>query len=325
MYVTTSVPEDISRRVHVGVSAKAVFDALPGQTFTGPITQVNPAADPSSRQFTIRLTLSNPGNIIKPGLFARVTIETQRTHNAVVVPREAVKPGKNKIQTVIVVDAQSVAHVRPVQTGDSDAAGIQITQGVQAGETVVTLSGAPVKDGQKVAVAAANQAGGSGPVTSGGGSAQGDGSGQSNSSQSSSSFGGGGPNAPTNGNGGGSVGDSTNSSGSQLNNGGASGSGSANGAGASSGAGANGSNAPAGGGSNTSNASGAAGNPATQSGGNGAATGVPGLPGAGNNGTGAMGNGGSGNGSASGGTSGAATGGGSAGAGTGSSSGAGGR
>ena len=190
IYVTTSVPEDVSRQVHEGMSAIAVFDALPNQKFTGPITQVNPAADPSSRQFTVRLTLDNPRQQIKPGMFSRVTIETQRTRNAVVVPREAVKPGKNG-PTVTVVDAQMIAHVRPAQTGDSDAAGIQITQGIQAGENVVTLSQNPVKDGAKVAVGGQAPGSGSAPQvnTNGGGGIQGGDSGGQPS--------GGGANAPT--------------------------------------------------------------------------------------------------------------------------------
>lgn len=169
VYATTSVPEDVSRHIYAGMRATATFDALPGRTFTGPITQINPAADPQSRQFTVRVTLDNPHNLIKPGMFGRVQIETQRTHSAVVVPREGVKTSP-KGTTVTVVDAQSVAHVRPVQTGDSDTAGIAITQGVQAGENVVTLSFSPVKDGQKVATGGTTLGVGAVPAGSGSGS-----------------------------------------------------------------------------------------------------------------------------------------------------------
>ena len=274
IYVTTSVPEDVSRQVREGMSAIAVFDALPNQKFTGPITQVNPAADPSSRQFTVRITLDNSRQQIKPGMFSRVTIETQRTRNAIVVPREAVKPGKNG-PTVTVVDAQMVAHVRPVQTGDSDAAGIQITQGIQAGEKVVTLSQNPVKDGAKVAVGGQAPGSGAAPQVNmnGGGGMQGGGS----AGQPS----GGGANAPTYG-------------------GGAAGSGSGADSGAGTSGGANGGSNPGSGsgGGNSTNGAGGANGSANPTG----ATGS--VPGTGSN-TGGNTGGASGTAGGAGGTSGA--------------------
>ena len=151
VYVTTSIPEEISRSVAYGQSANLVLDAFPGRQFVGKVTQINPAADPQSRQFTVRLTLNNPTGQIRPGMFARVTFVTQRIPNALQVPREAVKNDKKTgAQIVTVVDADSVAHVRPVKTGTSTGTDIQILQGVQQGENVVTLSLTPVRDGQKV-------------------------------------------------------------------------------------------------------------------------------------------------------------------------------
>ena len=163
VYVTTSIPEEISNSVRLGQTASAVFDALPGRTYTGKITQVNPAADPQSRQFTVRLTLDNPTGQLKPGMFARVTFVTRRTPHALQIPREAVKTDpKTRSQVVTVVDADGVAHTRPVKTGVSSGNNIQILDGLQAGEQVVTLSLAPVKDGQKVVTTVANDSGNGG-------------------------------------------------------------------------------------------------------------------------------------------------------------------
>ena len=115
------------------------------------MTQINPAADPQSRQFAVRLTLNNPTGQIRPGMFARVTFVTLRIPNALQVPREAVRNDKKTGgQVVTVIDANSVAHVRPVKTGISNGADIQLLQGVQPGENVVTLSLTPVRDEQKV-------------------------------------------------------------------------------------------------------------------------------------------------------------------------------
>ena len=152
VYVDVPIPEEIRRSVKVGEAATALFDAYPGQKFEGKITELNPAADPQSRQFTLRVTLANAQNLVKPGMFGRVTFETNRVNSAVVVPREAVKTGKAGA-TVAVIGQDSVAHVRKVQTGAQDTLGIQIVNGVQAGEQVVVLTLNPVKDAQKVKVA----------------------------------------------------------------------------------------------------------------------------------------------------------------------------
>ncbi|HZO87018.1 MAG TPA: efflux RND transporter periplasmic adaptor subunit [Chthonomonadaceae bacterium] len=151
VYVTSSVPEGVNRSIYVGMPAHADFDALPGRVFNGRVAQLNPAADPQSRQFLVRAVFDNPQNLIKPGMFGRLTIITRVTHNAVVVPHEAVQPGP-KGPTVVVVDNRLTAHRRPVRTGDQDATGIAITQGVQPGEKVVILSAQPVRDGQIVRI-----------------------------------------------------------------------------------------------------------------------------------------------------------------------------
>jgi RND family efflux transporter MFP subunit len=138
--------------VHFGQPATITLDAVPGRTFQSSIVQVNPSADPSSRQFSVRAALANPGNAIKPGMFAKVTIVIDRVSSAVVVPREAVATDAEKGSTVTLVDTEDIAHVRQVTTGASDARGVAITQGVMPGDKIVILSANAVKDGAKVRV-----------------------------------------------------------------------------------------------------------------------------------------------------------------------------
>jgi RND family efflux transporter MFP subunit len=170
VWVTTSVPEEVSRRVYVGQTAKVSLDALPNQTFTGRITQLNPAADIQSRQFQIRVRLDNPQGRIKPGMSGEVVLETERARNAVTVPREAVRfetaersadKDGTVAATVTVVTADNKAQVRKVQTGLSDTKSIAITSGLEPGEKVVILTGRDVKDGQSVRVADAKATPGS--------------------------------------------------------------------------------------------------------------------------------------------------------------------
>ena len=151
VWVNVPVPEETGRRIYTGQRATVTLDALPGRNFAGRITRINPAADPQSRQFPVRVRVDNRENQIKPGMFARVRVETDRFPGSIVVPREAIrKSEEGGGASVIVVDAQDVARLRPVETGASESDVVAITDGLKAGEKVVVLGGDRLKDGQKV-------------------------------------------------------------------------------------------------------------------------------------------------------------------------------
>lgn len=161
LYVTVTIPTDQGVSIVAGMKADMTFDSLPGKKYTGTITQVNKAADPTSRQFTVQVRLDNPGHQVRPGMFARVSIITQQENAEVAVPHEAVQTGPNG-SYVMVVNDQSVAEQRNVQTGASDDVSTAITEGLKAGEKVINLSYTPVKDGQKVRIGQSGQGGGHG-------------------------------------------------------------------------------------------------------------------------------------------------------------------
>ncbi len=162
LFVNVPLPEESSRHLHPGDVATIQFDALPGQSFHGRVLDINPAADPLSRQFAMRVVMENLSGVVKPGMFGRVSLVTEKFLHQVVVPREAVQHGRDGKITVVVVDDQLVAHRRPVETGAEDPKVVAITQGVLPGEKVVVLSQNPVKDGQKVQSGGGGQKGGRG-------------------------------------------------------------------------------------------------------------------------------------------------------------------
>lgn len=158
VYVSAPIPVEQSSHVHIGQSVSVSLDSLSGERFAGTIDKLNPSADAQSRQFTVLVKLDNPQIRLRPGMFARVSLELSRTAAEVVVPREAVsKSPSGGNQFVYVVDPQSVVHKTIVETGDEDTSGIQITSGVEEGDKVVVLSYTPLKDGQKIQQGAAKR------------------------------------------------------------------------------------------------------------------------------------------------------------------------
>jgi membrane fusion protein (multidrug efflux system) len=152
VWVTISVPEEISAQVHIGQPAKVEFDALPGQTFFGNVVQFNPSADLQSRQFMARVILSNTQNLFKPGMFAHVSIETENIKGALSVPREAIQQSPAG-PTVTVVEIGNKAKRVPVTIGVSDDNFTAIEQGLRPGQKVVIMSTFPVRDGATLRLA----------------------------------------------------------------------------------------------------------------------------------------------------------------------------
>lgn len=152
VWATVPVAEEVSRKIRVGLMAQVTFDALPGRTFSGKVVQINPSADPASRQFVVRVLLNNAHNLLKPGMYARVSIVTDRVPAAIVVPREAVQRDKNG-PAIYVVNASQAVERRPVTLGVEDVNEVAITQGVKPGEKAVVMSAFPLKEGQKVRIA----------------------------------------------------------------------------------------------------------------------------------------------------------------------------
>jgi len=154
LFITTPIREEVARRLSVGQTGKIEFDAFPGQAYSANITQINPAADPQSRQFQVRLTLDNSKQNVKPGMYAHVTFVTDTIPHALMLPREAVVKGARG-PYVVVVDDNSVAHHVPVTVGTERVSDVQVLGSLHPGQRVVTLSLLPIKDGAKIKVSQA--------------------------------------------------------------------------------------------------------------------------------------------------------------------------
>jgi multidrug efflux pump subunit AcrA (membrane-fusion protein) len=164
VWVSFSVPEKVCSKLALGQQATVQFDSYPNQTFPASIVQINPAADPASRQFVVRVALDNAQRLFKPGMFALVTVVTARREHTLAVPREAIQQDKELGASVMVVDASGKVARHPVSVGMSDANLVEILKGLIAGEKVVTMSTMPLRDGQAVRAAGGRGAGGRGGI-----------------------------------------------------------------------------------------------------------------------------------------------------------------
>ena len=117
---------------------------------TGHIIFVDRAVSAQTGSIRMAAEFANPGNLIRPGQFGRVSAETNVLRNAVLIPQRAITELQGMNQ-VIAVGSDNVAHIRTVQLGPQVGSNIVISSGLAAGQTVVTEGLDKLKDGMKVA------------------------------------------------------------------------------------------------------------------------------------------------------------------------------
>ena len=124
--------------IKVGQPVTMTLDYMPGQTFAGKIDYIYPYLKEATRTAKVRLRFSNPGLKLKPEMFAQVKIESPVSHQAVVVPADAVIDTGLK-QHVFIALGQGRFEPREVKLGVLGDDGLrEVISGLKGGEDVVT-------------------------------------------------------------------------------------------------------------------------------------------------------------------------------------------
>ena len=136
VWVLADVFERQAAWVAPGQAASIALNYEPGRIRTGTVDHVYPELESSTRSLKVRLRLDNPDGVLRPNMFANVTIEGRSTGAIVHVPREAVVRG-GRVNRVVVDLGEGRFHVRPVRLGVESGDRIAIRSGLTAGERVV--------------------------------------------------------------------------------------------------------------------------------------------------------------------------------------------
>jgi Cu(I)/Ag(I) efflux system membrane fusion protein len=140
--------------VQVGDKAEMQVQAAPGQTFEGRITYIYPYMDSKTRTIKVRLEFDNPDLVLKPDMYANVSIQADEQLDAVVVPSEAIIRSGTREQ-VFVQTGPGKFEPREVELGVSSGDMTQILAGVEVDEIVVTSSQFLIDSESKLREAAA--------------------------------------------------------------------------------------------------------------------------------------------------------------------------
>jgi len=126
------------------------LDAYPGETFEGAVARVSPVADERTRTVEVEIHIPNPERKLKPGMFARVELLLEERRGVPVVPADAVLRLEEGDFAYVVND--NVAHRRAVRLGLRGGEMVEVVEGLEPGEMVITHGLRLVADGGKVEV-----------------------------------------------------------------------------------------------------------------------------------------------------------------------------
>jgi multidrug efflux system membrane fusion protein len=151
------VPDLVVGSLKLG-EPQVITTAAQTRQFNGRITSIAPAADPRTRTFSIEVTISNAGNVLRPGMIATLMLSaSRREHPVPVLPLSAVVRAADNPNAfaVFVVEQrgdQSIARARNVELGVAYGNVIGLESGLRPGERVIVTGATQVRDGQQVRV-----------------------------------------------------------------------------------------------------------------------------------------------------------------------------
>jgi HlyD family secretion protein len=124
--------------LHSGLMANLIVTGSAAKPIPGTITQVSPAMDTGSTTLEVRIEAANSDGTLKPGMTLRAEAIVKSNPNALVIPAAAVLTANSGNTSVIVVDADDKPHRKPVTLGIREGANVEVKDGLQNGERVVT-------------------------------------------------------------------------------------------------------------------------------------------------------------------------------------------
>ena len=125
--------------VNIGDTVEMTLTGIPGKIFRGSLSYIYPYAEAKTRTIKVRLVFDNEDLLLKPDMFANVTINTKLQRNAITIPSEAIIRSGERNE-VFVVREQGKFEPRTVKVGLSSEGLTQIIAGIDVGDEVVTSS-----------------------------------------------------------------------------------------------------------------------------------------------------------------------------------------
>ena len=147
--VEIDIPEQDIPYISKGCPAKLKLDSYPGEIFSGEVSKVSEVLDVASRTLDVEITLANPENKLKSGMFARIDILAGKRERALALPQDALSKEDSSYYAYVVEDGK--ARKVKVEIGISNDK-VEILKGLEENQKVIVFGQQGLRDGALVKV-----------------------------------------------------------------------------------------------------------------------------------------------------------------------------
>jgi membrane fusion protein (multidrug efflux system) len=160
VFADFALPQQYLGQLTPGLEVHVTTDAIPGRVFNGKLTAINSMVDSSTRNITLQATLDNSDHALRPGMFAKAEVMLPEKHKTLVVPGSAISYAPFG-DSVFVIEKKKdektgkesqVIRQQFVRVGEGRGDLVAITQGLKAGETIVSTGVFKLRNGMSVTI-----------------------------------------------------------------------------------------------------------------------------------------------------------------------------
>ncbi|HUE41832.1 MAG TPA: efflux RND transporter periplasmic adaptor subunit [Chthoniobacterales bacterium] len=160
VFVDFALPQQELSKLAPGLEAHVRTDAVPGREFKGKLTALNSMVDTVTRNVTLQATLENPDHALKPGMFVKVDVVLPEKSKTLVIPGSAVSYAPYGDSVFVIEKKKDPKTGKESQTlrqafvriGEARGDFISVTQGLKAGDEVVSTGVFKLRNGTPVTV-----------------------------------------------------------------------------------------------------------------------------------------------------------------------------
>ena len=146
------ISESEYTKIRKGDKVSLTVDAIPGQEFSGKVDRLYPTIDPATHTFKAEVVVPNTDRVLRPGMYARVTVNFG-TRRSIIVPDKAlVKQEGTGTRFIYVLRADNTVSYLPVTVGRHMGQEYEVLSGLEEGARVVVKGQVLLRDGVKVNV-----------------------------------------------------------------------------------------------------------------------------------------------------------------------------
>ena len=160
VFADFALPQQHLGKLTPGLDVRVTTDALSGRVFNGKLTAINSMVDANTRNITLQATLENPDHVLRPGMFAKAEVTLPEKHKALVIPGSAVSYAPFGDSVFVIEkkkdektgkESQAIRQ-QFVRVGESRGDLVSITEGLKAGEIVVSTGVFKLRNGMAVTI-----------------------------------------------------------------------------------------------------------------------------------------------------------------------------